>query len=344
MLRAAPDVHLAFTEDDEKMLAKMRQIDEKMLPIVLRHTYLQNRAPHDSESGDDDNEWDQVWNKIENEPIKGVDISFRQFRTDYPHAILFIPLWLWSSLAALALLDVYVPILAWLSYRSSAGHEATVAIVALDVLACFALALSVFVLRAYGGSEIQMLAPSRDLLVASGVSDESLLNEVDEYRGTSVRPRGVRLGPKYLSELRNFVMKALVIDVMFRATAIFGLVAVSFVVGSAMSGEWEVLRTTYSSMLIVLAWALLGLVCGFYLAALVVEDPRSLMTPMLAGAISAGVPLLGQYLVTGSLGDNPGAVVVAVLIGLFTVAGTVTGDLVKRSLERKERMAPNSAL
>jgi hypothetical protein len=336
--RAAPDLHLTFSPQDEEFLTRLHAVDVEITRIGLRHRFFNSRMRAGADEAAIEDEWTAAWERIQRHSIEGQ--SYERVIHDYPNALIFLPFWIVGSFAGTFLLDLYMTIMVWLAYRWATGAGTILPILEVTVLFSFVTALWVFVNRAYRASEIPIMIPPREVLTDIGVDNPALLSRADALRGHVLRPVDVRLGPRYFDELRSFFIRALALDVATRIFTIVTACGVALAAGLLFGHDDATVSNAYWRMILVLAVAPIGLLIGHYLASLIIQDVRKTVAPVLGGLVAAGVPLLGQYVLTGSVGDDPRAVTSALALGVFTVAATVLGEIVKARVEAKGITSP----
>lgn len=333
--RAASDVQLDFNDTDQKAMNRLAAFDARITPIQLRHTLIEARTSEGAGEAVTDEQWKETWNRIQNEPVEGT--TYAAVRRDYPNALLTIPFWLLNSLSATITLDFFMLAVVWLGYRWATGIGSILPIIEVIILFSFIVPTWLFINRVYRTSTMPMMSPPRELLAESGL-DDSLLAEADEARGTSVRPLAVRLGPKYMKEQLAFSIRAFAVD---SSSRIFGVLAVAGValVGGILFGSGSVtaLAETYLKLVLVIVIAPVGLLIGYYLASILLQDVRKTLAPVVSGFVGAAVPLLGQYVLTGSIGSNPHAIAISVALGAVGIIGASLAEFVKMRFETKPK-------
>jgi hypothetical protein len=332
--RSAPDVLLTFDAQDRELMDRLSRVDEKVTPAILRHRFVETQRLKGVGESSLEALWAVTWERISGFSVAGT--TYAKVRREYPDAIPAIPYWLTASTSTAALVDFFVLASLWFGYRWAAGTGSAVSIVELVIFFGFLLASATFVHRAYRAGEMLMRIPQREWLSKHGVTDNELLLEVDALRGLKVKPTEVRLGPRYFKELVAVSARVLTTDLALRTLATVTLIGTAAGVGLLFGGSgalWE----TYKRIMFVVIVAASGLLCSFYLVSVVIQDVRKTLAPVVSGLVGAGLPLLGQYLLTGKIGDNPGAVRTSIILGMFGVGATALAEVVKVRFAAKSR-------
>jgi hypothetical protein len=340
--RAAPDVRLVFNAADRKRISKLSELDIEVTRIGARHNFFEARTSEGVDEAVVEEQWKEAWKRIQNDPVEG-DVSYADIRRDYPDAVLTVPLWLIGSLSATLMLDFFTLITIWLGYRWAAHMGSALPIVEAILFFSFVIPAWLFIIRVYRASTVPIGFIPREKLVESGINDDSLLSEIDEIRGVSVRPLTVQLGPRYVKEQLTFSIRAFAIDLGTRVLTILPLVALALAGGILFGhGSASSLTDTYLRLMLVIVIAPIGLLAGYYLASVLLQDVRKSVAPVVSGLVGAGLPLLGQYFLTGSIGNNPRAVASAIVLGLIGVAAASLAEIVKARFEARPKTSEAS--
>lgn len=339
--RAAPDVRLTFSAEDNKRIDDLVEWDTKITEELLRHNFFEKRASGGLDKADIEAQWQPTWQRIQNDPIE--QTTYAKIRRDYPYAILTIPLWILGSLGATVVIDFFLLAVVWLGYRWATGMGRVLPIVEITILFSFAISSWLFINRVYRAGKMPFLTPSREGLTSHGITDDALLSAADEIRGLVVRPQEVRLGTRYFREQIAFSIRAVAVDCIFR------IVPIALLAGMSLAGAFllsnnrtQALGGTYLRLILVVAVASIGLVVGYYLASALLLDARRFLAPIVSGFVGAAIPLLGQYVLTGRIGSNPKAVLSSVILGVFSIAATTAAEIVKYRFEGKPGAPENS--
>jgi hypothetical protein len=230
----------------------------------------------------------------------------------------------------------------WLGYRWATRMGSVLPIIDAVILFSFIIPAWLFINRAYRARTMPVFIPSREQLAESGI-DDSLLTEADEIRGRSVRPLTVRLGPKYIKEQIALSIRMFAIDSARRSLAIVAIAGVALAGGILFGhGSVTALAETYLRLVLVIVIAPIGLLIGYYLASALLQDVRKSLAPVVSGFVGAAVPLLGQYLLTGSIGNSPRAVASSVILGAVGIVGASLAEFVKIRFEAKPKTSDSN--
>ncbi len=331
--RAAEDVHLTFSNEDEKVMTRLAKLDVAVTPLMLRHCFMEARKEAGVAEAERVHEWDATWQRVQNHLVDRV--TYDELRRSHPYALLTIPLWLISSLAATAALDIFMLVIVWLGYRGATGSGSVLPIV--EVIVLFSLITSGWVLinRAYRAREIPIGLPGREQLIEFGVDDEALLSEADQLQGKVVRPVDVRLGPRYFHELVALSTRALAVDCGARILMLAILAGISLTAALIFRGNGVALADAYQRLLLVIVIAPLALLLGHYLASVAMQNSRKVIATLASALIGAAFPLLGEYVLTGSIGESPGTLATSLVLGMFGVIAAVLAKMVEARFEAR---------
>lgn len=336
-IRAAPDVRMVFNAADRERMDQLAALDTEVTRIGVGHTFFKARLHDGADEAAIEDEWKETWNQIQSYPVDG-DTSYADIRRNYPDALTTIPYWLLSSLTATLTLDFFMLIIIWLGYRWAARTGSILPILEAILFFSFIIPSWLFINRVYRTTKIPLGGLSRETLVEAGITDDVLLSKIDEIRGKSVRLLEVRLGPRYVKEQLAFSVHTFAIDLTTRLLTILPIVGVALA-GGILFGNSSVtsLTDTYLRLMLVIVIAPIGLLAGYYLASVLLQDVRKSLAPVISGFVGAGLPLLGQYLLTGSIGNSPRAVASSITLGLIGIVAASLAEIVKARFEARPK-------
>jgi len=167
------------------------------------------------------------------------------------------------------------------------------------------------------------------------LTQKEFADDIKAIEGTEIRPKNVRVKPKFYGIVRNYQLRIFFGSVL--SDIILLLLLLGIVFGLMLLIDREYARSL-SSYHAVIAYGVLiagsGIVLSFYVFAVVLQNFRKISAALIAALLSAGLPFLIDYLLSGQI-DIAGArvAIFAGSGGLSVALVTAITSHVKESIE-----------
>ncbi len=172
------------------------------------------------------------------------------------------------------------------------------------------------------------------LILPQSVRDR-FQNDIDQLEGAEIRPKKVKINPKFYQAIRNYQMRLLsgaVLSDILLLLLLFGAIC-----GIIYLIDAEYARTLKDYNLTIVYGVLIagiGVVLSFYLFAVVLQNFRKLGAALIVAVLSAGLPFVIDYLLGGQLDmSSVKAAIFAGSGGLTAALVTAVTGQVKESME-----------
>lgn len=301
VLETSQNMEFKFGEDDE-YIKSFNQLDAEITEYLLKSNYVRLVDNDDSLSdGDIESRWKAVWEDQILNVGKG-GLTTRDYLADDNLASRVIPGILSQSAQVIGpFINVFQLIMIYSLIRYLNGETQLLVTIQTGVFLTFILTILWFIFHAFQVSEIQLFV-NYDNLPAE--IKEKFAGKAKSFIGRKLYPLKITLTNRYYALVRGYTLRQILITLVNSA---LGLVMIGLILGFEVlrnSADREAIFAWYQQLAIGMLIIPVFFYIGFYLISVLIQNFRQVLLVLITGLLTAALPFIFNYLVTGNFPVN----------------------------------------
>jgi hypothetical protein len=155
------------------------------------------------------------------------------------------------------------------------------------------------------------------------LTQKEFAEDIKALEGIEIRPKKVQVKPKFYGILRNYQLRTFFGSVLSDIIILLLLLGTVFAVMHLIDREYARSLSSYHA---IIAYGVLiagsGIVLSFYVFAVVLQNFRKISAALIVALLSAGLPFLIDYLLSGQID------IASARVAIFAGSGGLSGALV----------------